>query len=70
MGRLDCMHIQNIQTMTSHLKSLNTKMSTTYDAGNPGPGLGQAHKCGGIKPVNGISILQLLIIGFPTVIQI
>jgi hypothetical protein len=56
--------------MTSHLKPLNTKMSTTYDAGNPGPGLGQAHKCGGIKPVNGISILQLLIIGFPTVIQI
>jgi hypothetical protein len=23
-----------------------------YDIGNPNPGLGQAHKCGGIKPVN------------------
>ena len=26
----------------------------TYDIGNPGPGLGQAHKCGRVKPVNGI----------------
>ena len=26
----------------------------TYDIGNPGPGLGQAHKCGRAKPVNGI----------------
>jgi len=26
----------------------------TYDVGNPGPGLGQAHKCGRVKPVNGI----------------
>jgi hypothetical protein len=27
----------------------------TYDVGNPGPGLGQAQKCGGVKKaVNGI----------------
>jgi hypothetical protein len=23
----------------------------TYDVGNPSPGLGLAHKCGGVKPV-------------------
>jgi len=26
----------------------------TYDIGNLGPGLEQAHKCGSVKPVNGI----------------
>jgi hypothetical protein len=26
-----------------------------------GPNLGQAQKCGGIKPINGISALSLLI---------
>ena len=26
----------------------------TYYFGNPGPGLGQAQKCCGVKPVNGI----------------
>jgi len=30
-------------------------METSYDVGNPGPGLGQAQKCGGVKPVKGIS---------------
>ena len=30
------------------------KKSMTYDTGNPGPGLGQAQKCGRIKPVTGI----------------
>jgi hypothetical protein len=29
---------------------LSTKKKTTvYNVGNPGPGLGQAQKCGGIK---------------------
>ena len=37
------------KTITSHIKSLSIKK--TYDAGNPGPGLGQAQKGGGIKPV-------------------
>ena len=27
----------------------------TYDIGNPGPGLGEAQKCGGVEPVNGVS---------------
>ena len=32
-----------------------TKMwTTTYDMGIPGPGLGQAQKCGKVKPINGI----------------
>jgi len=42
------------QTITSHLHSLNTKKTMTYDIGNPGPGLGQAQKCGWVKPFNGI----------------
>jgi len=32
----------------------------TYGIGNSGPGLGQAQKCGGIKPVNRIPIHQLI----------
>ena len=34
------------------------------------PGLGQPQKCGGIKPVNRVPILHLLIIGPPTAILI
>jgi len=30
------------------------KITTTYDVGNPGPGLGQGQKCIGVKSVNGI----------------
>jgi hypothetical protein len=33
-------------------------------------GLGQAQKCGRVKPVNGNPILPVLIIGSPTAIQI
>ena len=33
------------------LNSLNMKKTTTYDIGNPGPGLGQAQKCGWVKSV-------------------
>ena len=29
-------------------------MTTTYADINPGPGVGQAQQCGGIKPVNGL----------------
>jgi hypothetical protein len=39
---------------SSELNSLNTKITPTYDVGNPDPGLGQAHKYGGVKPFNGI----------------
>ena len=38
----------NINKMNNHLSSelnlLNTKKTTTYDVGNPGPDLGQAQK--------------------------
>ena len=44
---------QNQQSPPLHLNSLNTKKTTIYDVGNPSPGLGQAQKCGGFKPVNG-----------------
>ena len=30
------------------------KKTTTYDVGNPGSGLGQVHKFGGVKQVYGI----------------
>ena len=35
----------------------NTRKTTRYDVRNPGPDLGQAQKCGGVKPVNGIPAL-------------
>jgi len=37
--------------LSTELNSLNTTMTTTYDVGNPCPGLGQSPKCG---VVNGI----------------
>jgi len=41
---------------------LNTKRgeTTTYDVENPDPVLGQAHKCGGVKPVNVIPGLTIV----------
>jgi hypothetical protein len=36
--------ISTKRPITSHLISLNTKKITTYDVGNPSPGLGQAQK--------------------------
>jgi hypothetical protein len=58
------------QTITSPLKSLKTNKTSTYDVGNPGPGLGYAQICDEVKPVNVIETLPLLIIGSLTVIQI
>jgi hypothetical protein len=49
--------ISTKRTITGHLNLLNTKKTTTYDVGNPGPGLGQAQKCGRVKPVNEIPTL-------------
>ena len=48
-----------------HLKSLNTKKTTTYDVRNPGHGMWQAQKCGWVKPFNGIPSLPVLILGSP-----
>ena len=36
---------------------IEQKKDETYDNGNPVPCWGQAHKCGGIKTVNGILTL-------------
>jgi len=38
---------------------MNTKIKTlTYDVETPGPGLGQAQKCGRVKQVNGMLLDQ------------
>jgi hypothetical protein len=34
-----------------HIIGQHKKRTTTYGIGNPGPGLRQAHKCGGVKHV-------------------
>ena len=44
--------ISTTWTISSHLNSMNIRMIMTYDVGNPGIGLGQAQKCGGVKQVN------------------
>ena len=41
-----------------------------HDKWRCNPGLRQAEKCGGIKQVNGMPNLSLLIIEFPTTTQI
>ena len=33
----------------------DNKKTTIYEARNPGPGLGQGHKCGRVKPANGVT---------------
>ena len=50
--------ISTRRTITSHLKSLNSKKATTNDEGKSGPGLRQAQKGGRVKPNNGIPTLQ------------
>jgi hypothetical protein len=49
---------------------LNIKKIMTYDVGNPGPGIRQAHKCGKVKLVKGIPTPTVLITGFPLAIEI
>jgi len=39
------------QAITSDHLPLNTKWTTTYEIGNPVPGLGQAPTYDGVKPV-------------------
>jgi hypothetical protein len=38
---------------------MNTEMTTTFDVGNRGPGLGQAQTCGEVKPINWMPFLPL-----------
>ena len=51
-----------LSTITLTL-TLLTEEKGTYEVGNPGPGLGQAHKCDGIKPVNENPTLPIVQIG-------
>ena len=46
------------------------KHPNTYYFGHSGPGLGQAHKCGEVTPVNGISILPSCVDMFVKVEQL
>jgi len=39
--------------------SVNPVYILRHNVGNPGPGLGQTQKCGGVKLVSGISSLSL-----------
>ena len=55
---------------SSKLNSLNTNETTTCDIGNPDPGLGQAQKCGRVKPLMGSQPPSLLITGSPMAIHI
>ena len=41
----------------NHISPQLMKHKETYDVGNPHPGLGHAHICGGVKPVNEIPTL-------------
>jgi hypothetical protein len=45
------------KTITSHLNSTEQKKTMTFDIKNSGPGLGQAQKGGGVKPINGMPTL-------------
>ena len=49
---------------------MNIEKTKTYGVKNPGSDLVQALKSGGVKPVNGIPTLPVMIIRSPTVKQI
>ena len=46
------------------MNSLNRKKTTTYIIRNQDPDLGQAHKCGGVKPDNDIATLSSWLVFF------
>ena len=60
----------NINKMNNHFNSLNIEKTMTYEVGNPGLGLGQAQKCGGLKLVNVIPSFSLLIIAYILDLQV
>ena len=48
----------DINKKNNHLSpALSEHIIDHHDVGNPHPGFGRAEKCGGVKPVNGISTL-------------
>ena len=42
-----------LTVMVNNSNNINTKKTVTDEVVNPGPGLGQAQKGGGVKSVNG-----------------
>ena len=48
--------INNTNIYILHLKQSNTKKTTIFGIGNPGPSLGQKQKSGRIKSINGIPL--------------
>jgi hypothetical protein len=56
--RLNC-DGQQFHQYQQNFNSLNTKRLQHNDIGNPGPDLGQAQKCCGVKLVNGIHFLEI-----------
>ena len=56
ISHLNSLTISHLNSLTiSHLNSLTTKKTTIYEVGNPGPGLGQGHKCGRVKLAKGVT---------------
>ena len=51
---------QQNKTITSHLNTHTHTRTKKCDVGSLGPGLGNAQKCCGVKPVNVITILTIL----------
>jgi len=47
---------QQSKQLLHNFKNWTQKKPTASGIGNPDPSLKQVHKCGGIKPVNGIPI--------------
>ena len=65
--------ISTKRTITSHLnwtRWTQKKHPNAYYFGHSGPGLGQAQRCGGVTPVNGISALPSCVDMFVKVEQL
>jgi hypothetical protein len=48
--------------LSVHHNSLIAQRTTTYDVRDPDPGFGQAEKCGGPKPINGITTRSIILL--------
>ena len=56
INQIELIYIYIHSEQSSEHTHIHTKRKT-YDVGNPGPGYGQAQKCSGVKPANGIPTL-------------
>lgn len=57
-------NIDKTKMFTFHLIPLNIKKATTHEVGNPGHGLEQVHKYGGVKPGSHFDSCSTLYIRF------